>query len=210
MKKSIGKVLMGIGLLLVLAAAGLLAYNTRESSRAGQAASRILTQLTEEMPQAETPQTETRSEESEPAILREMTVKTVDGLDYIGYLSIPELALELPVQAQWSYDGLQKSPGRFSGSTFSDDLTICAHNYPAHFGRLRNLSQGEEIDFTDMDGMVWIYEVSYVTVLEPEDVEQMTDKDPEDTWGVPLFTCTPGGAERVAVRCHRTGLVAKE
>ena len=210
MKKSIGKVLMGIGLLLVLAAAGLLAYNTWESSRAGQAASRILTQLTEEMPQAETPQTETRSEETEPAVLREMTVKTVDGLDYIGYLSIPELELELPVQAQWSYDGLQKSPGRFSGSTFSDDLTVCAHNYPAHFGRLRSLSQGEEIDFIDMDGMVWIYEVSYVTVLEPEDVEQMTDKDPEDTWGVPLFTCTPGGAERVAVRCHRTGLVAKE
>ena len=162
------------------------------------------------MPQAETPQTETRSEETEPAILREMTVKTVDGLDYIGYLSIPELELELPVQAQWSYDDLQKSPGKFSGSTFSDDLTICAHNYPAHFGRLRSLSQGEEVDFTDMDGMVWIYEVSYVTVLEPEDVERMTEKGPEDTWGLTLFTCTPGGAERVAVRCHRTGLVAKE
>ena len=54
MKKSIGKVLMGIGLLLVLAAAGLLAYKTRESSRAGKASSRILTQLTEEMPQAKT------------------------------------------------------------------------------------------------------------------------------------------------------------
>ena len=188
MKKSIGKVLMGIGLLLVLAAAGLLAYNTRESSRAEQASSRILTQLTEEMPQAETSQTETQSEETEPAILREMTVKTVDGLDYIGYLSIPELELELPVQAQWSYDGLQKSPERFSGSTFSDDLTICAHNYPAHFGRLRSLSQGEEVDFTDMDGMVWIYEVSYVTVLEPEDVERMTDKDPEDIWSLTLFT----------------------
>ena len=44
MKKSIGKVFMAMGLLLVLAAAGLLAYNTRESSRAGQASSRILTQ----------------------------------------------------------------------------------------------------------------------------------------------------------------------
>ena len=41
-------------------------------------------------------------------------------------------------------------------------------------------------------------------------VEQMTDKDPKDTWGLTLFTCTPGGAERVTVRCHRTGLVAKE
>lgn len=210
MKKIIGKGFMGMGLLLVLAAAGLLTYNTRESSRAGQASSQILTQLAEEIPQMETRQTETQPEETVPAILREMTVKTVDGLDYIGYLSIPELELELPVQAQWSYDGLQKSPGRFSGSTFSDDMTICAHNYPAHFGRLRSLSQGEEIDFTDMDGMVWMYEVSYVTVLEPEDVERMTEKGPEDTWGLTLFTCTPGGAERVAVRCHRTGLVAKE
>ena len=210
MKKIIGKGFMGMGLLLVLAAAGLLVYNTRESSRAGQASSQILTQLAEEIPQMETRQTETQPEETGPAILREMTVKTVDGLDYIGYLSIPELELELPVQAQWSYDGLQKSPGRFSGSTFSDDMTICAHNYPAHFGRLRSLSQGEEIDFTDMDGMVWIYEVSYVTVLEPEDVDQMTEKGPEDTWGLTLFTCTPGGEERVTVRCHRTGIVTKE
>ena len=54
-----------------------------------------------------------------------------------------------------------------------------------------------------MDGMVWIYEVSYVTVLEPEDVEQMTDKDPEDTWGLTLFTCTPGGAEQAVVEAQR-------
>lgn len=208
MKKILGRFFMILGLLLVLGAAGLLGYNTWDSSRAGEESASLLAQLE----QAETGKPSSDAEETEPhpVVQREMTVKTIENLDFIGYLSIPELNLELPVQDWWSYDGLQKSPGRYTGTTFTDDMTVCAHNYAAHFGRLRSLPLGAEVRFTDMDGVVWLYAVSEITVLEPEDVLALTEKGPEDTWGLTLFTCTPGGEQRVTVRCDRTGVVAKE
>lgn len=208
MKKILGRFFMILGLLLVLGAAGLLGYNTWDSNRAGEESASLLAQLEH----FETEQHSEDAEETEPhpVVQREMTVKTIEGLDFIGYLSIPELNLELPVQDWWSYDGLQKSPGRYTGTTFTDDMTVCAHNYAAHFGRLRSLPLGAEVRFTDMDGVVWLYAVSEITVLEPEDVLTMTEKGPEDTWGLTLFTCTPGGEQRVTVRCDRTGVVAKE
>lgn len=199
---------MILGLLLVLGAAGLLGYNTWDSSRAGEESASLLAQL--EQAETEKPPSDAEETEPHPVVQREMTVKTIEGLDFIGYLSIPELNLELPVQDWWSYDGLQKSPGRYTGTTFTDDMTVCAHNYAAHFGRLRSLPLGAEVRFTDMDGVVWLYAVSEITVLEPEDVLTMTEKGPEDTWGLTLFTCTPGGEQRVTVRCDRTGVVAKE
>ena len=199
MKKSIGKVFMAMGLLLVLAAAGLLAYNTRESSRAGKASSRILTQLTEEMPQAETPQTETRSEETEPAVLREMTVKTVDGLDYIGYLSIPELELELPVQAEWEMEALRRTPCRYAGTLSGDDLIIAAHNYRQHFALLHTLRAGDAVLFTDAAGLCHRYTVSLVEILDETAVEEMTAGE----WDLTLFTCNYDGRARITVRCIR-------
>lgn len=33
----------------------------------------------------------------------EMPVKTIEGVDYIGILTIPALELELPVISEWSY-----------------------------------------------------------------------------------------------------------
>ena len=196
---------MVLGLLLVLGAAWLLVTNRQEDTAAGESAAQVLEAMEtlETAPAASASTEETTREVPE----RDMTVKTVDGREYIGTLLIPNLDLELPVLSEWSYDGLKIAPGRFSGSTFTDDLTVCAHNYAAHFGRLRTLEPGAEVDFRDMDGMVWTYEVSEITELGPTDIEEMTVKTPEDTWSLTLFTCTPGGQTRVTVRCERTGIL---
>ena len=53
---------------------------------------------------------------------QEMTTVEVEGRDYIGVLSIPAVERELPVMAQWSYAGLKIAPGRYSGTTYGDDL----------------------------------------------------------------------------------------
>ena len=205
MKKILGRTLMVLGLLLVLGAAWLLVTNRQEDTAAGESAAQVLEAMEtlETAPAASASTEETTREVPE----RDMTVKTVDGREYIGTLLIPNLDLELPVLSEWSYDGLKIAPGRFSGSTFTDDLTVCAHNYAAHFGRLRTLEPGAEVDFRDMDGMVWTYEVSEITELGPTDIEEMTVKTPEDTWSLTLFTCTPGGQTRVTVRCERTGIL---
>ena len=129
----------------------------------------------------------------------EMPEEEIDGVDYIGTLRIPALGLELPIISQWSYPNLKVAPCRYAGSAYLDDLVIAAHNYPSHFGTLKDLSPGDEITFTDMDGNVFRYEVAELETLPPTAIEDMT----ESGYALTLFTCTLGGASRVTVRCSR-------
>ena len=135
-----------------------------------------------------------------------MTEVELDGWNYIGYLSIPAAGLNLPVMSEWSYAGLKIAPGRYSGSTYADNMVVCAHNYAKHFSPIKWLAEGSEVYFTDMDGMRWTYEVSTVETLQPTQIEKMTEKTADSAdWDLTLFTCTTGGSARCAVRCVRTG-----
>ena len=99
MKANRGTVWINAGLLLIAAALFLSAYNERESHEARDSARQVIAQLCDELP------TEAGDDEAEPTTLpeslpdvqREMPVKTINGRDYIGVLSIPSLELELPV-----------------------------------------------------------------------------------------------------------------
>ena len=99
MKANRGTVWINAGLLLIAAALFLSAYNERESHEARDSARQVIAQLCDALP------TEAGDDEAEPTTLpeslpdvrREMPVKTINGRDYIGVLSIPSLELELPV-----------------------------------------------------------------------------------------------------------------
>ena len=189
---------MVLGAVLVLAALSLFLWNQRENNEAGTSAEKILPQVIE---QIETPGAGQEVEKPsypdpyDPT----MTEVEIDGYAYVGVLSIPALELELPVMSEWDYTRLKIAPCRYAGSTKTDDLVICAHNYTRHFGPIRNLAAGDTVTFTDMDGVVWQYEVAAVDILTPTDVEDMT----AGGYDLTLFTCTYGGASRVTVRCER-------
>ena len=53
--------------------------------------------------------------------------------------------------------------------------------------------------FCDLDGNVFVYRAAAKETLAPEDTEEMTDSG----WALTLFTCTTGGAYRLAIRCER-------
>jgi sortase A len=129
----------------------------------------------------------------------DMPQEQIDDQDYIGRLEIPALDLELPIISEWSYKSLKIAPCRYSGSAYDGNFVILAHNYSSHFGRLMELSIGDEITFTDMDGNIFTYEVTEKEILQPEDVEEMESGD----WDLTLFTCTVGGKSRVTVRCNK-------
>ena len=130
----------------------------------------------------------------------EMPVRNIGGEDYIGVLEIPSLGLMLPVMSEWSYPRLKIAPCRYTGSAYQGNLIIAAHNYRSHFGNLKELCEGDVVCFTDMDGNVFSYEVMFLEVLQPTDVDEMESGD----WDLTLFTCTVGGKSRVTVRCERT------
>ena len=128
-----------------------------------------------------------------------MPVKIVDGQRYIGILSIPSLDLKLSVLKYWSYDLLKISPCCFQGSAYLDNFIICAHNYNTHFGHINELSIGDSVSFTDMDGNQFDYKVIEIEIVDPNAIRYMTTGD----WDLTLFTCTLGGVSRVTVRCEK-------
>lgn len=203
-KQKIGRACMIVGILLILGALALLGYNQWDANRADKASQDALRKLEETLTETIEDNTE---EEIQPELdpEQEMTVTDIDGWGYIGYLSIPSIGLELPVMSEWSYAGLKVAPGRYSGSTYADNMVVCAHNYAKHFSPIKWLALGIEVYFTDMDGQRWSYEVSNVETIQPTDIDKMITASDEDAWDLTLFTCTTGGRARCAVRCTRTG-----
>jgi len=187
---------MVLGAVLIAAALSLFLWNRGEDRQAGASVEAVMPRLVAQIRAPDTVETE-----SEPAVrpISAMTEREIDGYAYIGYLSIPAGNLELPVMSQWDYERLKIAPCRYSGSTGTGDLVIAAHNYERHFGILSKLSQGEQIYFTDMDGIVHTYEVAAVEVLTPTSIAEMTAGE----YDLTLFTCTYGGQNRVTVRCDR-------
>lgn len=192
---------MVLGTVLVLAALSLFLWNQRESNEAGSHAENILSRVMEQIEAAGAVEGVQDASVYPDPYETAMTEVEIDGYAYVGYLSIPAVELKLPVMSEWDYERLKTAPCRYSGSTKTGDLVICAHNYIRHFGPIGNLSPGDAVYFTDMDGMVWKYAVEAVDILTPDNVEDMTAGD----YDLTLFTCTYGGASRVTVRCERCG-----
>ena len=188
-----GKGLIFTGLLLIAAALFLTGYNLFDQMRAQRSAAQAAAQLAERLPQ--TTQTDVPDYLLTPEM--DMPVETIDGVDYVGVLRIPTLALELPVISQWSYPLLKIAPCRYSGSAYQNNLVLCAHNYASYFGNLKNLHIGDAVTFTDMDGNLFTYQVAELETLPPQATEEMENGD----WDLTLFTCTVGGQSRVTVRC---------
>lgn len=200
MKNKAGIVFTSLGLLLIVAAFLLGAYNVYESHKAGQNAKTAADSLAEMISSAGGSLHEGEIEIPDYVLNpeMEMPVLIVEGQEYIGILEIPVLGLKLPVISQWSYKKLKIAPCRYIGSVYTDDLVIAAHNYKTHFGKLTDLNIGERILFTDVDGHVFSYKIMETEILKKTDVEEME----AGLWDLTLFTCTVGGSYRVTVRCE--------
>ena len=219
-KRAAGLLLVLLGTFLIAAALTLVFYNILDGNRAEKASQEILVKMDQlkngnDGDGENLPEGETEAETGIPAEERRkgfslldmvMPMVNIDGYNYIGTLVMPSLGLRLPVMASWDYDRLKISPCRYSGSYYTDDLVICAHNYKSHFGPLRWVKFDSDVYLTDVDGNVHHYKVDNIETLPPTDIEEMITSETEDgnsMWDLTLFTCTPGGASRMAVRCVR-------
>ena len=213
-----GIILMSIGGILILTSLGLILNHLYEENIANREAeiicSKLIVQIEKEKDSNSTGTSEQLvSDEKAAGIpdesqmirskLTDANIDTIDidGLDYIGYVSIPDLDLDLPVVSKWSYDALKVSPARYSDDGSSYGLVIAAHNFARHFGKIYSLPEGAVVYFTDVHGVVYSFEVVKQEVLNPEDITKMTT----EPYDLTLFTCTPGGVSRVTVRCTYAG-----
>lgn len=193
--------MMTAGILLIAAAFSLAVYNLHDEKRAETEAEKVVEQLPEPLPPVRPQPSDPGEQEIPDYILNpdmEMPVMEIDGNGYIGTLTIPSLGLSLPVMSEWSYPKLRIAPCRYTGSAYQGNLTIAAHNYRTHFGRLDELAVGDLVEFTDIDGNEFSYKVDEVQILAPTAIEEMIESD----WDLSLFTCTLGGRTRLTVRCR--------
>lgn len=198
MKSKKGVILMALGGLLIAMAVGLTGYNLIDERRAAASADGVMEELDLIMAQPHE-EIEGLIPDYQLAPEKEMPTAKVDDNNYAGYISIPSLDLRLPVLSDWSYPNLKIAPCRYSGTAYEDNFVICAHNYRSHFGRLKNLSTGDAVQFVDIDGNVFDYVAADMEQLKPEDTFDMITAD----WPLSLFTCTTDGQLRLTVRCDR-------
>ncbi len=223
-----GNFIIIIGLLCVLGAGGLTLYNYLDGLRAERASADIMEKLADVI--GKTLDTAYSSEEGGTAAAgkgrtadgklrtrpmddpakspyREMPTEMIDGYEYIGFLEIPSLGLSLPVMADWDYERLTVSPCRYSGSYYTDDLVICAHNYARHFSPVKWIDMGTDVYFINVRGERIQYITSNIETVQPTHVDDMIENsknsDSSNEWDMTLFTCNTGGQTRCAVRCTR-------
>ena len=203
MNRKIGNTLILLGLLLLLGAGGLTAYNIWDGIRAERASQHIIQEM-------DIGQALVEALDREPDQDPEMPVIEVEGNYYIGILEIPSLQLTLPVMDRWDYTRLKISPCVYSGSYKTDDLVICAHNYARHFSPVKRIDIGADVYLITVDCRVYHYQVTNRETLQPGAVENMientnntTDETVTNEWDLTLFTCNTGGQTRCAVRCAR-------
>ena len=200
MRKAFGVGCIVLGICCLIASVGFIVYNHWEETQARNASTDMLLNIRENIP--DNTQTETtppgNGETESMGIPQQMPTTPVNGYDCIGVLSIPVLEVELPVLTDWSYEKLKVAPCHYFGSYYEKDFVIAAHNYQSHFGRLSALQSGDLILFTDISGTVYCYEVVLLETLPANATEEMITSG----FGLSLYTCTPGGASRVTVRCN--------
>lgn len=202
MRRGFGVCCIILGICCLISSVGFIAYNHWEEENAQNASKNILQDIQKNMldntckesVSGESAQDE--SEEKPVDIPQEMLTTQVNGYDCIGILSIPVLELELPVLTDWSYTKLKIAPCHYFGFYYEKDFVIAAHNYQSHFGRLSELQPKDLILFTDISGIVYCYEVVLLETLPGNATEEMITSG----FDLSLYTCTPGGTNRVTVR----------
>lgn len=197
-----GTVLLFLGFLLLAAALFLTVFNIYDGWRAQREAEQAVTELRQWLDGQEKILSGREEESGAEAFLdpdREMPAVEIDGYRYVGILEIPTLDLSLPVMEEWDYTRLRRSPCRYDGSVYRNNMIIAGHNYARHFSPIKNLPEGTEVVFTDMENHRFVYEIGWMDILSPNSVEEMC----EGNWDLTLFTCTYGGNARYAVRCLR-------
>ena len=137
---------MLLGAIMLCGSLGLLLFNHQQQTMAARSVDAVMPQLVTAIHESKRLPEESQPPQELPLQQREMVVQEIDGHNYIGFVGIPALELELPVMADWTYPQL----------------------------KIRDLKPGDTVTFTDMEGQTISYEVVVLDILHPTAVEDMT------------------------------------
>ena len=125
-----------------------------------------------------------------------MSVLSLEGKDFVGILEMPRYELALPVCAKWG--NLTRFPCRFSGSVYDKTMQIGATSQNGQFDFYREISVGDTVKFTDVEGNVYTY---VVTNLSYEKHAAKSALEREDS-ALTVFVKNIYGFEYLIISCN--------
>ena len=87
-----------------------------------------------------------------------MSALSVDGTDFVGILEMPRFGSVLPVCGDWGRT--TKHPCRLNGSVYDRTIQIGATSQRGQYDFYREISVGDTVLFTDMEGNRFTYEIT--------------------------------------------------
>lgn len=87
-----------------------------------------------------------------------MPMLSVDESDFVGILELPRYESVLPVGAKWG--NADEYPCRFSGSVYDKTLKIGATSQKGQYDFYREITVGDSVFFTDVEGNRYSYSVT--------------------------------------------------
>ena len=132
----------------------------------------------------------------EPRRDNAMAALSVDGVDFVGLLELPRCGSIQPVCAQWGNQS--KYPSCFSGSVYDRTLQIGATSRQGQYDFYRDISVGDSVYFTDMEGNRYAFTVSDLRYEKKADQQTLSQNNADLT----LFIKNIYGFDYLIVYCN--------
>ena len=170
MKKgfTIQKICILVGAFLLIGAIVVLALWRWNISNSEKQAQYYVSTLRELIPEPQNAALEQRRDNA-------MSVLSVDGTDFVGIIEIPRYESELPVCADWGKTS--KYPCRFGGSIYDGTMQIGATTQKAQYDFYRELSVGDTVIYTDMEGNRYTFTVASLCYEKHVDQSALRQKE---------------------------------
>lgn len=146
------------------------------------------------------------------------TALNISGTGIMGYISLPNIQVELPIYHGTSEEVLNVAAGHLEGSSLpvggaSTHAVISAHRGLPSARLFTDLDRIEKNDVFTINILdrIYTYEVEEILIVEPHEIDTLSIVPNSDY--ITLMTCTPYGvnSHRLLIRSHRIETVyAKE
>lgn len=133
----------------------------------------------------------------------------LQGQKCLGIITIEKINLVYAIVEGTDDANIGVAIGHFKESVGIGQEGNCAlagHNggtYGRYFGDIKNLSEGDEVIMTDLNGTEYTYNVTEKFVVEPTDVYVVKDIGVSGKY-LTMVTCTEHGTKRLIVRAKCT------
>ena len=132
----------------------------------------------------------------EPRSDNTMAVLSMGESDFVGILEIPRFGSALPICAQWG--NLTQYPCYFDGSIYDGSMQIGGTTQRGQYDFYREISVGDQVHFTDMEGNRFVYTVTNMHYTKHADQAALQREDAALT----LFVKNVYAFEYLIISCN--------